>query len=221
MKILLASQSPRRRDLIRLTAANIDTLSTDIDETVRDGEAPAGYVARLSKEKAEAAANMYASEAPTIIVAADTTVVENDEILGKPADFSQAMAMLQRIRNRTHMVLTGITVHEYPSGRSLTQVAQTPLKARNFTDAEIEAYIATGDPFDKAGGYGIQHQGFHAIENFSHCFANVMGLPLCHLTRMLRELGHDLTVDITLNCQQHLDYACPVHNVILNGGEAL
>ncbi len=221
INILLASQSPRRHDLIQLTGANVTTLSTDINETVKPDEAPTDYVARLSREKAAAAAATQSTECQMIIVAADTSVIDAGDILGKPANFDEAQALLQRLRNRTHHVLTGITVIEYPTGQGLTHVVRSPIKMRNFTDEDIIRYVETGDPFDKAGGYGIQHQGFQPVKQFSHCFANVMGLPLCHLTRMLQQLEQQLAVDIATNCQQHLDYACPIYDVILNGGETL
>lgn len=216
MRILLASQSPRRRDLVRLLGQPVETLSTDIDESIQLNEPPATYVARLSREKAQAASKLQGVEQEVTIIAADTSVIDKGAILGKPADFFEAKRMLQQLRDQTHTVLTGVTILMHPSGEYLTEVAETPLKARNYTDNEIEAYIATGDPFDKAGGYGIQHEGFHAIENFSHCFANVMGLPLCHLMRMLRQLNIHLPVDIASACQQHLAYTCPIYDDILN-----
>lgn len=215
MRFVLASQSPRRRELLALTGAHFEALSTDIDENRRPGELPAEYVQRLSREKARAAADVLTG--PARVLAADTIVVDGDDVLEKPADAAQATAMLRRLRGRTHHVLTAISLLDIENGEIHTRLADSPVPMRDYTDAEIAAYVASGDPFDKAGAYGIQNPGFHPAAGFADCFANVMGLPLCHLTRLLHTLGDDPPADVPSACQAHLGYDCPVTAAILAG----
>ena len=151
-----------------------------------------------------------------ILLASDTVVSLDGEPLGKPRDAAEARSMLQRLRGRTHQVYTAITLIDLETDEALTDLACSAVPMRNYTDAEIEAYIATGDPFDKAGAYAIQHTGFHPVENFSECFANVMGLPLCHVTRALRQLNIGPAADVPAACQVHLGYACTVFKNILS-----
>ncbi len=216
MKLILASESPRRRELLALLGMSFDSIATAIDETPGAGEAPQDYTQRLSREKAQAAAREVGGDA--IIIACDTTVADGDAILGKPIDGQEAAAMLKSLRGRTHTVYTAVTVLDTATGRSITQTAVSPVKMRNYSDAEIVDYVNSGDPFDKAGAYAIQHPGFHPVEGFDHCYANVMGLPLCHVTWVLRELGIEPAGDVPSACQQHIDYACPVFENILCGG---
>ena len=128
--------------------------------------------------------------------------------------------MLRRLRGRTHQVYTAITLIDLRTDRSITDLACSNVPMRNYTDEEIEAYIASGDPFDKAGAYAIQHNGFRPVENFSQCYANVMGLPLCHVTRSLRKSGVDVTNDVPVLCQAHICYECPVFESILKSEES-
>ena len=116
-------------------------------------------------------------------------------------------------------VLTALTLLEMATGREITQMADSPVHMRNYSDEEIDAYIASGDPFDKAGAYAIQSTSFHPVEEFDHCMANVMGLPLCHVTRMLRAAGESPNEEIARACQGHIGYVCPVYERILAGGE--
>jgi MAF protein len=213
--IILASSSPRRRELLGLTGLPYQVAKADIDETPLPGESAADYTVRLSREKAQAVASTVTESA--LILAADTTVADEDVILGKPADPNEARAMLQRLRGRVHQVFTALTLLDTASGRSVTEVAVTNVPMRDYTDAEIEAYIATGDPFDKAGGYAIQHAGFHPVSITSGCYSNVMGLPLCHLARALRVFGIAPDGDVPQRCQQHQAYTCDVTGVILAG----
>ncbi len=127
--------------------------------------------------------------------------------------------MLRRLRGRTHQVYTAITLIDLQTDRSITDLACSDVPMRNYTDEEIEAYIASGDPFDKAGAYAIQHDGFRPVENFAHCFANVMGLPLCHVVRSLRQLGVDVPNDVPTLCQAYIRYECPVFESILLNNE--
>jgi MAF protein len=139
------------------------------------------------------------------------------ELLGKPESPEQAGAMLRQLRGRTHHVYTAIAVLESGGGNSAADRCCSDVPMRAYSDAEIAAYIATGDPLDKAGAYAIQHAGFHPVEQFAGCFASVMGLPLCHLARTLRKLGYSPPVDVSAACQASLKYDCPVSAGILRG----
>jgi MAF protein len=152
-----------------------------------------------------------------LIVAADTTVTIDGRILNKPADAQEAAAMLSQLRGRTHEVLTALTVFDAAAGQSFTELARSRVPMRAYTDAEISAYVATGDPLDKAGAYAIQHPGFQPVDQaaFADCFANVMGLPLCHLLRCLRRLGVESPADLPAECQRFIPYDCPVSEKIL------
>ncbi|GAB4476734.1 MAG: nucleoside triphosphate pyrophosphatase YhdE [Anaerolineae bacterium] len=217
MDFVLASRSPRRRDLLALIGHPFRLAVLEVDERPRPGEPPEQYARRLSIEKAQAAVPLAGPDA--LILAADTIVVDGAVILEKPRNADHAAAMLRALRGRTHRVLTAVTLLDAAARRSLTQVAASPVHMRAYTDREIADYIASGDPFDKAGAYGIQHPVFSPAQDFDHCFANVMGLPLCHIARMLRELDCPPPADVPAACQQHIGYTCPVYRHILNGGE--
>ncbi len=188
---------------------------TDVDETQRPGESPAEYVLRLAEDKARAAAPHAASGA--IVVAADTTVVDAGTILGKPADAREAAAMLKQLRGHRHQVYTGLAVIDSSTAQLLKDLCVTDVPMRDYRDEEIDRYVATGDPFDKAGAYAIQHDEFHPVANLSGCFASVMGLPLCHLLRLLEKLGVRRDPEVPSRCQVHLHYPCPVSVAILRG----
>lgn len=186
----------------------------DINEDRKPGEAPIHYVRRLARQKAEAAANLRDG----LIIAADTIVVDDDQFLGKPTDEEDARRMLKRLCGRVHQVYTGIALLDTQSGQSYVDVCRTDVPMRDYLDMEIEAYIATGDPMDKAGAYAIQHSGFHPVQGLKGCYASVMGLPLCHLTVGLRALGYDVPDDLPEKCQQLLDYACPYLHEVFDAG---
>lgn len=206
VKLILASNSPRRKELMRLAGWTFRISPADVDETPIDGEPAADYVLRLAASKARAAAEH--SQAGELIIAADTTVADGELILGKPADTAEAFEMLDRLRGRTHQVHTAIAVLDPSDGRLLSDLASTDVPMRAYTDAEIQDYIATGDPFDKAGGYAIQHPGFKPVEALTGCYANVVGLPLCHLERLLKQFGFTSENNIPLACQDTLQYDC-------------
>ena len=235
--LLLASASPRRRELIKLLGVPVETASADVDEVPLPGERAAEMARRLSLEKAGTASSFIPVRALAgrILLASDTVVSLDGEPLGKPRDAAEARSMLQELRGRVHQVYTAITLidmrpaHRAVPGVSedgglsaspmITDLACSDVPMRNYADEEIEAYIASGDPFDKAGAYAIQHAGFHPVENFSGCFANVMGLPLCHVTRSLRKLGVEAPNDVPMLCQKHIRYECPVFETILTSNE--
>lgn len=214
--LILASTSPRRRELIRLFGLELGFFSTDIDEAPHQDEKPDELVWRLSRAKA-ALAVQHADQG-AIIIAADTDVAIDGAILGKPADAADATRMLKLLRGRAHIVYSGVTVAQ--GARQITQIVKTTVWMRDYSDEDIAAYVETGDPLDKAAAYAIQHDRFHPVERIEGCHANVMGLPVCHVYRALKEYG------IILNepdraCQAHLDIVCPVARGILSEPSSL
>ena len=210
---LLASNSPRRRQLLALTGWSFSVNPADVDETPLAGEKPRDHVLRLAQSKARALLPL--AQGYSWIIAADTVVVDGENILGKPEDAAQAIAVLQRLRGRTHQVYTGLALLRPSDGALLTDVCATQVPMRNYSDEEIRTYVASGDPLDKAGAYAIQHAGFHPVETMRGCYANVVGLPLCHLTRLLRRLKAEPPVNIPAACQAAVVYQCPVFREIL------
>lgn len=187
-------------------------LPADIDETVFPGETPAEYVQRLANGKAEKVFSLSTNAFPGLpVVASDTAVVDGDDILGKPCDAADAVRMLRQLRGRTHQVITALAVTDPRDGSRLRDLCQTDVQMRNYTDEEIEAYVATGDPLDKAGAYAIQHPGFHPVERLHGCFPSVMGLPLCQLSALLLQVGLPPRTNITRECLVNLDAPCDVY----------
>lgn len=215
-KFVLASNSPRRKTLLGLSGVTFEIAPADINEDVLPGEDPQTYVLRLAEEKARAAATAYRGE-DVVIIAADTTVAHEGRILAKPLDADEARAMLVDLRGKEHVALTAICVLRTKDGVHLTELAVTRVPMRDYSDAEMEAYIASGDPLDKAGAYAIQHAGFHPVAEMRGCFANVAGLPLCHLKRTLAKWEIHLTDELPAACQAYLNYECPVTDDILAG----
>lgn len=201
MQFILASGSPRRRELLASLGIAFTVIKSDIDETQRDGEPPLDYARRLSIEKATAVAarvdaGVLIAADTIVILAADTMGILDGEILGKPTDAADARQMLQRLRDRTHTVCTALTVLARANGVTTwqaTRLTQSQVLMRPYTDAEIDAYIATGDPFDKAGGYAIQHGGFHPVARVQGSYTNVVGLPLETLKELLTETGYTIS----------------------------
>jgi nucleoside triphosphate pyrophosphatase len=208
--LILASTSPRRRELITLFGLEFKFMSADVDESPRRGESPKELVWRLSRAKAEIGARDYPN---AIVVAADTDVSLDGAILGKPKDAADATRMLKQLRGRAHTVYSGITVAQ--GARQITQVAETTVWMRDYADTEIAAYVSTGDPLDKAAAYAIQNGAFRPVARIDGCYANVMGLPLCHLYRALSAFGVALG-EPDRACQAHLNIVCPVAKEILN-----
>ncbi len=211
--LLLASNSPRRRQLLALGGWMFGVDVADVDESVHPGEAPKDYVRRLAEEKVRTVLPRARHE--HLIVGADTTVVIDGEILGKPADPDEARHMLQRLRGRTHQVHTGLAVLRVSDAKLITDVCTTDVPMRAYEDAELESYVRSGDPMDKAGAYGIQNPDFQPVAQMEGCYASVMGLPLCHLTVLLRQMGVPPRADVPRRCQATLQYACPVFRAIL------
>ena len=213
--IILASNSPRRRELLAWTGLTFQVSPVDIDETPHPGEAPDVYVSRLARAKAEAGASQARSG--SLILAADTIVADGMALLGKPSGPDEALEMLLRLKGRTHQVYTAI--HLISTGEGLSTAdrccASVPMRAYNAD--EVSAYVKTGDPLDKAGAYAIQHAEFHPVENFHGCYACVVGLPLCHLVRSMARLGFSPINDVPVVCQANLKYQCPVYAAVLRG----
>ena len=184
-RVVLASSSPRRRDLLNLIGIAHEVRPADIDESMSEGETAGVYAERLAREKAEAVAvNARADE---IVIGADTVVVIDGRVLGKPVNEQQAAAMLESLGGRTHTVITAVAV----ATRSVTfsAVEEVSVTFRILTLDEIAAYVATGEPMDKAGAYGIQGFGATIVERVEGDYFAVMGLPLVRLVRMLGEHG--------------------------------
>lgn len=213
LPLILASQSPRRRQLLALGGYLFTPLTVDADEDVRNGELPDVYTQRVSRLKAHLAATKI--DYPAVIIAADTTVADGDSILGKPATAGEARAILHHLRGRVHRVYTAVHLFDTATRREQSELAITEVKMRTYNDAEVDAYIDSGDPFDKAGSYAIQNATFSPVENISGCYSNVVGLPLCHLLRSLRRWNILPAEDTPAACQKHHQITCPVFNDIL------
>ncbi|MCI8526519.1 MAG: septum formation inhibitor Maf [Oscillospiraceae bacterium] len=181
--LILASQSPRRRELLARLGLPFTVRAADVDETMDQDVPPEEEVARLSARKAAAAA----AGPGDVVVAADTVVVLDHRVLGKPRDAAEARAMLTALSGRSHQVMTGLTVRR--GGEIQTETAVTQVRFRPLSSGEIDAYVATGEPMDKAGAYGIQGLAAVFADRLDGDYYNVMGLPLCALCRMLRRAG--------------------------------
>lgn len=187
MKIVLASQSPRRKELLGRMGLEFVTQASKIDESAFDGLEARELVATLSREKAQWIARQLDGE--TLVIGADTVVVRDGAALGKPKDAEDAMAMLLSLSGRDHQVCTGVTVCR--GDRVLTQVEETQVTFRDLTEAEVRQYVSTGEPMDKAGAYGIQGLGGLLVEGIRGDYSNVVGLPVCRLGQMLKDFGVD------------------------------
>jgi len=213
--LVLASNSPRRRQLLALGNWAFSVKVVDIDETPLADELPKNYVLRLAQAKALAVSEKAFPE--NIIIGSDTTVVDGDSILGKPNDARNAESMLKQLRGRTHQVYTGIALYRVQDGKMLTELSITDVSMRNYSNEEITAYIDTGDPMDKAGAYAIQHPEFNPVASKQGCYAGVMGLPMCHVLRALQKFDISPAADVPAACQSLLNYECPVSSAILRG----
>lgn len=188
-KLILASSSPRRAEVLRNAGIEFEVSPADIDETRRPGEATGDYVQRLALEKARAAVDSETSAKDFIAVGADTVVVNRGEILLKPESPEDARRMLRQLSDGVHEVHTGLAVIRMPQKIERVIEEVTSVHFAKLSDAEIDAYIATGEPFDKAGAYGIQSLGGRYVTRVEGCYFNVMGMPLGRLWATLKELG--------------------------------
>jgi len=213
--VILASNSPRRRELLSLTGWSFISSPANIDETPLAGEKPDSYVGRLAREKALSCRTKQSG----LILAADTIVVDAGQLLGKPANAADAACMLRQLRGHTHQVMTAFALLDRASNHLEQGICVTDVPMRRYSDDEIQAYIDTGDPLDKAGAYAIQHAGFHPVEKFQGCFSSVMGLPLCHIARLAARFDLPVSTDMVAGCEKTNRYTCPIHMLVVGGAE--
>jgi septum formation protein len=186
--IVLASASPRRRELLAQVGIRFLVVPSNADETLLADETAEMHAIRLSRDKALEVASRQ-SVAGRWFIGSDTVVVRDDVVLGKPVDKAEAGAMLASLSGRSHRVISGYAVHDRDSGRTLSDAVVTRVFFKELTHREIEGYIATGEPFDKAGAYAIQGIGSFMVPRIEGSYTNVVGLPLCEVIAALEELG--------------------------------
>ncbi len=185
-QLILASKSPRRYELLKQLGLDFEVIPSGVVEDFFNKESPREHVIRLAEAKARDVASQYLDR---WVVAADTIVCINGSILGKPKCREEAVEMLHRLSGKEHLVLTGFSVYHLEKGMDDKETVQTAVKVKTLTSAEMEWYVQTGEPFDKAGGYAIQGIGSFMIESIRGSYTNVVGLPLCELIQMLTSLG--------------------------------
>lgn len=220
LEFILASQSPRRRELIQLLGFPFRVIVANVDEDSVTDPKPAANVVQTARLKSARIAEQLGGaflSPQTIILAADTTVAFAGEMLNKPANDAEARTMLQRLSDRQHEVHTGFVLLNLANGREYQGVSTAVVTMRPYTNAEIDAYIATGDPLDKAGAYAIQHPVFQPVARLAGCYCNVMGLPVCNLMLALEQFLDAEKVwqapwDLTAVAKAHLHYPCPTLN---------
>ncbi len=188
-RLVLASGSPRRREIMESAGLAFEVVQSDVTEDpAAPGERPDRYAVRMARQKASA---VSPSLGRGIVLGADTVVVLDGAILGKPASAREAVDMLRGLRGRDHGVTTGLAVVDSESGRVETVASTSTVHMRQYDDDEIAAYVASGEPFDKAGGYGVQDPCFSPAERVEGCYLNVVGLPLCTTADLLSRVGLD------------------------------
>ncbi len=196
--LVLASSSPRRKQLLGLLGHTFQIEPARIDERCRAGEHPESYVRRMAQEKADFVAVDRLDAG--VVLAADTVVVDGDQILGKPSNRQEAVAMLKQLRGKNHQVITGLTAVRVPEGKQVSNLCVSQVTMRDYSEDEIEAYVDSGDPLDKAGAYAIQHPGFHPVDHLEGCYTNVVGLPLCQVAKILSEMDVEVLSTLPYPC---------------------
>ena len=208
--IVLASESQRRREIIQALDAAVEIIPSGIDEPPPGQEESAEeYVENTASGKAHAVAANGHSEA--LVIGADTSVVLEEKILGKPDDEAEAWAMLAALRGRSHRVVTGVTVAH--DGVVASSVTGSQITMREYSDVEMQTYIDSGDPFDKAGGYAIQDRGFAPVSALSGCYLNVVGFPLCEVMRLMSEVGVNVMLKPKWPVPERCPSDCPIRVV--------
>lgn len=188
--LFLASASPRRRAFLTDLGLAFVVQTADIDETPLTSELPIPLATRLAESKARTVADRLRDQGESgLVLAADTVVALDDHLLGKPVDAAEARAMLAALRGRVHQVVTAVSLLEIESGRQETRVSHADVRMRLYSNKEIETYIETGDPFDKAGGYAIQNTTFAPVEGWTGSYTAIMGLPLEEVGPLLADFG--------------------------------
>ncbi len=188
-RLILASGSPRRRELLRNAGFTFEVIPPEVAEDNPGNEAPAMLVERLALDKAEAVAGRFHRQDNVVVLGADTVVVVDSTLLGKPASPAEARQMLERLSGRTHEVITGVALVEPESARRTVAHETTRVFFRPLEPQEMEDYVATGEPLDKAGAYAIQGGASRFVTRVEGCYFNVMGLPVALVDRLLRERG--------------------------------
>ena len=185
-KLILASESPRRYELLKQIGFDFEVIPSRVREDFIQGESPREHVTRLAEAKAMDVGNQYPAR---WVIGADTIVYVDGIILGKPKSREEALEMLRLISGKEHRVLSGICVSHLKKGKRERETVETAVRVKTLSQAEMDWYVRTGEPFDKAGGYGIQGIGSFMIESINGSYTNVVGLPLCELMQMLIRLG--------------------------------
>ncbi len=211
-RLVLASGSPRRRELLRLLGLPFAITEPSVDEGEVRGSDASRQAAALAQSKALSVAAQHPGE---VIVAADTLVVLQGVAMGKPADAASAREMLEALRGREHLAISGLAVIHPWSAPPSMQAVETRVWMREYEDGEIAAYVARREPLDKAGAYAIQDQDFHPVERIEGCYANVMGLPLCHLFKTLSRADFPALVRPVSACEDFTGHTCSVASSIL------
>jgi septum formation protein len=192
LKLILASASPRRAEILRNAGFEFDVRPADVDETLLPGESAEAYVQRVAASKARVAAkSLDANSGRAVVIGADTVVVADGRILGKPTDTDDARRMLRLLSGRQHDVLTGLSLFTVPKGVETVHVESTRVSFLPLSDEDIEDYLLTGEPFDKAGAYGIQRFGGRFISRVEGCYFNVMGLPISQVSAIISKMQRE------------------------------
>jgi MAF protein len=204
--LILASSSPRRQFLLNFLGISFQVIPAEVDESIQDEENPKDYVLRLAHQKSLSIEPPPSSR--SVVIAADTAVVDGNQILGKPASPQEARNMLQKLRGRSHYVYSGLSVRDTANDNVQTDLCVTEVQMRAYHDSEIDNYVASGDPLDKAGAYAIQNYNFNPVQKITGCYTNVVGLPLCHLIELLGNMGVNTPDEITRGCRTPHGYNC-------------
>ncbi len=186
-KIVLASASPRRSELLSQVGIEFEIIPSNIPEEPLDGETPAEHVMRLASQKASEVAGRVGTG--KWVIGSDTVVIIDGEILEKPEDHMDAIGMLKKLSGREHKVITGYSIINSSSGEEVKRAVETAVKFKELTDNEIEGYVHSGEPMDKAGAYAIQGLGSFMVEGIIGSYSNVVGLPVCQIVNDLEALG--------------------------------
>lgn len=204
-QLVLASASPRRRELLGLLGLDFVVENSGVPEETDPVESPAQSAVRLAREKAGALVSRFPD---ALILGADTVVVVGGEILGKPVDNEDAGRMLRLLRNRWHFVITGIALVDSKNGKQAARHAETGVRMADYSDEEIEGYVSSGEPLDKAGSYAIQGLGGRLVTQIEGCYTNVVGLPVCEVAEMMQGFGVNVPASPP-PCTDNAGVPCP------------
>ena len=206
-KLILASTSPRRNELLRLLGIPFEKRPSTADESHHENVDAVEYVRQMAREKGLAVSHTDGEW----ILSADTIVALDGQVIGKPTDDNEANRILRSLRARKHEVYTALCLRTKNGDAPIESLCATDVFMRDYSEEELSAYIASNDYKDKAGGYAIQHQQFHPCTNVEGCYANVMGLPLCHLAVLLKAAGCKPDPDVPQACQRYNGITCEVY----------